>query len=95
MQWFQSERAFPALTTEWITRFETLLVCHYFHRVWVIQEVTLARDRVLHVSKDCVHWTKEVVRRSLAGLHGMQFHTPAPIIALLDRNTSRSITQLL
>lgn len=57
--------------------FSFLMNHPYFHRVWILQEISLARLVVLIAGNHTIHWTAETVQKLLTLCQSMAVDTPS------------------
>lgn len=83
------------MTKQLFDRFETLLTLRYFHHVWVLQEVALARRLILHVNGSQARLFKEVVSRLRTGYGGAKVELPASLRTLSHEEPARNLVEAL
>ncbi|KAJ8111995.1 hypothetical protein OPT61_g5531 [Boeremia exigua] len=73
----------------------SLFALRYFSRVWVIQEVALARKVILHVNNDSAVLTKKILSLLRNGSGYSNLILPPPLQAFLDKHNFDNATYLL
>ncbi|KAH6625900.1 heterokaryon incompatibility protein-domain-containing protein [Boeremia exigua] len=88
MRWLNAKEGFPELPKHVADRFVDLFALRYFGRVWVIQEVVMAKSVIFHVNNDVAEWSKEI-------LATLNWRAPPLINAFLQRDGFQNVADAL